>query len=196
MSLAADPDDITELLRKTAVGDRRAEQALIPLVYTQLRRLAAQHLRRERTDHSLQPTALVHEAYLRLVGGSEVDWQDRSHFFRVAAVLMRRILVDHARSRKANKRAGIRIPLEDFLLPSEEQSEFLLDLDRVLTRLEKLDSRQAQVVEMRFFAGLSEDEIASALGVSSRTIKREWKMAKAWLRAELIPSSLQPREVS
>jgi RNA polymerase sigma-70 factor, ECF subfamily len=177
--------DITQLLARMAGGDRRAEDELLPIVYTQLRALAEHFLRSERRDHTLQATALVHEAYLRLLGGGQVSWQNRAHFFAIAARTMRRILVDHARNLNAGKRRGVKVSLESALVFSEDQSGELLDLDRALDRLAEWDARQARVVELRFFAGLSEEEAAEVLGVSQRTVKRDWQMAKAWLYGQL-----------
>ena len=178
---------ITQLLEQLREGDERAESRLMQAVYPELRRIAARHLRGERPGHTLQPTALVHEVYLRLFGPSEINWEDRAHFFRLAASVMRHILVDRARNRKAEKRGGaaIRITLDEFFAASERMNDLVLQVDRALSRLSKLDPRQARIVEMRFFGGLSEEEIASVLDLSSRTIKREWAIAKAWLRAEL-----------
>lgn len=187
--MPAPPDgDITCLLHRVSAGDNSAESDLMEHVYRDLHRLAASYLRGERQGHTLQPTALVNEAYLKLVGSSVPEFQNRNHFFRLAAIVMRRILVDHARVKRAKKRGGdvVRVPFEDIVLGIlPEQFEVILDLDQALQRLNDLDSRQAQVVEMRFFGGLSEDEIASALGVSTRTVKREWTVAKAWLHAEM-----------
>ncbi|HLH42855.1 MAG TPA: sigma-70 family RNA polymerase sigma factor [Bryobacteraceae bacterium] len=179
--------EITMLLRRLSSGDRDAEEQLIRHIYRDLRRLAARYLRGERANHTLQPTALVHEAYLRLVGAGNVQWEGRSHFFRVAANIMRRILVDYARNMKAEKRGGqvVKVPLEEFLGAADQLRETIVDVDRALDRLAAIDERQAKVVEMRFFAGLSEEEIARALRLSKRTVTREWTMAKAWLRGEL-----------
>lgn len=181
------PGDITVLLHRVSAGDRDAETALIHHVYRDLRRLAAHYLRRERSDHTLQPTALVNEAYLRMVGTAQIQWQDRSHFFRVAATVMRRILVDEARSRRADKRGGdrIHIPFDEVHAGGEKFTDLVIDVDRALTNLALIDERQAQVVEMRFFGGLSEEEIACCLATSTRTVKREWAMARAWLKGEL-----------
>jgi RNA polymerase sigma-70 factor (ECF subfamily) len=177
--------DITQLLGLLTKGDRTAEARLIPLVYDELRRLAQSMIRSERPDHTLQATALVHEVYLRLAGDAKVSWHDRAHFFAVAARTMRHILVDHARGLNAAKRRGVRIPLETALVYSAEQSAELLELDEALTRLAAWDERQSRIVELRFFSGLKEDEIAAVLGISIRTVKREWSMAKAWLYGEL-----------
>ncbi len=179
--------DITALLRRVRGGEPDAKAALIRLVYPKLRQLARRQLHRESPGHTLQPTALVHEVYLRMMSGAEPEWDSRSHFFAVASGIMRRILVDHARGRAAAKRGGgaVAIELDETIIMSPQQSQLLLDVDECLRRLSELDDRQAKVVEMRFFAGLTEEEIASVLGVSTRTVKRDWVMAKAWLRAEL-----------
>jgi len=179
--------DITRLLIELKSGRREAESELFPIVYNELRRLAKNYLRQERRDHTLQATALVHEAYLRLVHQHQVDWQDRAHFFAFAATLMRRILVDHARSLNASKRAGgrQRVALESVILFSEEQSGDLLALDEALNRLTTWDARQSRIIELRFFSGLSIEETAEVLGLSVRTVKRDWSMARAWLHGEL-----------
>ena len=182
------PKNVTGLLRRWREGDGQALEELMPLVYGELRRLAARYLRLERSDHTLQPTALVHEAYLRLVGQKNVAWQNRAHFFGLAAQLMRRILVDHARRRAAVKRdaAPTRIALEPPAPGQEADREpEILALHEALTGLERLDARQAQIVELRFFGGLSVEETAEAAGVSTATVKREWRTARAWLRREL-----------
>jgi RNA polymerase sigma-70 factor, ECF subfamily len=179
-------DDLTVLLRKMQRGDSDARARLISLVYPQLKRIAANKLRAERRDHTLQPTALVHEAFLRLAAG-DVEWRDRVHFFALAAELMRHILVDAARRRRSAKRGGAvrQVELDESLLLVEERLEIILEVDQLLTRLHALDSRQAKVVEMRYFAGLTEEEIALALKISERTVKRDWNMARAWMRKEL-----------
>ena len=179
--------DITALLTQLQAGNRDAESKLVPLVYDELRRLAGRYMRRERFDHTLQPTALVHEAYLRLIGRRNVQWQNRSHFFGVAAQMMRRILVDHARTKKAEKRGGNepKIPLNESFAFTDEKSADLLALDEALTRLSQRDPRQAKVVELRFFAGMSEEETAEVLDVSTRTVKRDWTSARAWLYKEI-----------
>jgi RNA polymerase sigma-70 factor (ECF subfamily) len=178
--------DTTRLLRKVSAGDTNAEGELIEHVYQDLRRLAGAYMRRERSGHTLQPTELVGKAFLRLCRESEIEFQDRAHFFRVAAVVMRRILVDHARARKAGKRGGgVRIPLDDIFPGPAAQIDLILDVDRALAKLESLDNRLAQIVVMRFFGGLSEEEIGTTLGIHVRTIRREWKTAKTWLRGEL-----------
>lgn len=179
----SDNHEVSELLHQLRLGNRDAQQKLVPLVYAELRRLAGWYLRRERPNHTLEATALVHEAYLRLVQAGTVDWKGRSHFFALAAHLMRCILVDYARAHRAKKRGGSQenIILDDFLVFSLPRSEELLALDNALDRLGKLDQRQSQIVEMRFFGGLSEEEIAAHLGISERTVKRDWRIAKAWL---------------
>jgi RNA polymerase sigma-70 factor (ECF subfamily) len=178
--------DITPLLNEASRGDQAALAQLMPLVYGQLRRLAAHCMKGERADHTLQPTALVHEAYL-LLAKQEAEWQNRAHFFAVAAKLMRRILVDHAKARVRKKRGGnqTKVSLEEVFLFSEDKSEALLALDESLTQLTNFDPRQGCIVEMRFFGGLEEKEIAGVLGVSVKTVKRDWQAAKLWLRADL-----------
>ena len=179
--------EVTELLSALAGGSPTAAEKLIPLVYDELKRLARSYMRRERQDHTLQTTALVHEAYLKLVRQRATNWQGRSHFFGVAAQLMRRILTDHARGHLRKKRDGAHIvlPLDEGLVFSPEHSEDLLKLDEALERLSKLDVRQSKIVELRFFGGLSVEEAAELLGVSPKTVKRDWAVAKAWLHAEL-----------
>jgi len=159
----------------------------MPLVYDELRRLASSYLRQERSDHTLQPTALVHEAYLRLVDQKNVHWKDKGHFFAITAQLMRRILVDHARSHLAEKRGSgaAKVPLEDAVVMSKERPDELLTLDESLTRLGRMDPQQARIVELRIFAGLSVEDTAALLGISPATVKRDWSMAKAWLSLEI-----------
>jgi RNA polymerase sigma-70 factor (ECF subfamily) len=179
--------DVTMLLKQLSSGNQDVLAELIPLVYDELRRLAAYHLRRERSNHTLQATALVHEAYLRLVDQRHVDWKNRSHFFGVAAHLMRRILLMHARRVHAAKRGGSaqRISLDEGVVFTREHSPELVVLDELLTRLAALDPQQARIVELRFFGGLSVEETADLLGISSATVKRDWAMAKAWLAREM-----------
>ncbi len=181
------PGDITILLAELRAGDRSAESKLMPLVYYELRRLARRFMRAERPGHTLQPTALVHEAYLRLAGQREITWQNRAHFFGVAAQLMRRILVDHARARQAEKRGGHeqRVSLDEALEYTEGKAGDLVALDGALDRLAERDPRQGRVVELRFFAGLTEKEAAEVLGISVRTVKRDWHVARAWLYKEI-----------
>jgi len=189
MSPAADQPlpDVTLLLTRLKGGDRGALDRLMPLVHDELRRLARAHMRRERADHTLQATALAHEAYMRMVDLDRIDWRDRAHFFAVAAGVMRRILIDHARKRRAARRGGgaPHVPLEEGLRLAADRPDELVDLDEALERLAALDTRQARIVELRFFGGLSVEEAAVVLGVSPRTVKREWAVARAWLRAEL-----------
>ena len=182
------PGDVTLLLNELKLGNKDALARLIPLVYAELRALASRFLRAERTGHTLQPTALVHEAYLRLVEQDHADWKDRAHFLAVAAQLMRRILVDYARGRATAKRGGVavRIEIEGLELEGERlQVEEILGVDQALDRLAVLDPQQSRVVELRYFAGLTVEEAAEALGISPRTVKRDWAMAAAWLRSEL-----------
>jgi RNA polymerase sigma-70 factor, ECF subfamily len=179
--------DVTLLLRKLADGNQQAAGELIPVVYDELHRLAVRHLRRERQDHTLQPTALVHEAYIKLVAQRDADWQSRNHFFAVASNLMRRILVDYARRHLREKRGGgqTRLSLDEAPLLSPARPDTMLAIDESLTRLEKMDVRQARIVELRYFGGLTVEESAQVLGVSPTTIRREWASAKAWLYREL-----------
>ena len=180
-------EDVTALLGQLAKGNDAAASKLIPVVYKELRRLAGGYMRRERIDHTLQPTALVHEAYLKLVKQHSVDWQSREHFFGIAAQVMRRILVDHARGHLREKRGGGQRPvaMDEALVFAPEQSEELLKLDEALERLTKLDPRQGRIVELRFFGGLTVEQTADLLGISPKTVKRDWSMAKAWLHGEL-----------
>ncbi len=185
--MESQPGEVTQLLAQIHAGNKEAENRLIPLVYAELRRLASYYLRGERSDHTLQPTALVHEAYIRLTRMQEVDWQSRAHFFATAATLMRRILVDHARAQCAEKREGFReaVSLDEDLVVSNSRSTDLIALDEALERLAKLDARRSRIVELRFFGGLSEQETGNVLGISERTVKRDWRVAKAWLYNEL-----------
>jgi RNA polymerase sigma factor (TIGR02999 family) len=179
--------DVTRLLSALTRGDDGAASKLIPVVYDELRRLAGSYMRRERVDHTLQATALVHEAYLKLVEQRSVDWQSRAHFFGVAAQLMRRILIDHARGHTRQKRGGEqrKVSLDEAFVFSQQQADELLAVDDSLNRLAEIDPRQARVVELRFFGGLSVEEAAEVLGISPKTIKRDWSVAKAWLYADL-----------
>jgi len=179
--------EVTVLLSAITKGDAEAASRLVPLVYGELRRLAASYMRRERPDHTLQATALVHEAYLKLVEQRAANWQSRAHFFGVAAQLMRRILIDHARGHLRQKRGGEqhKVSLEEALVFSDQHAEEVLAVDESLNRLAKLDPRQARVVEMRFFGGLEVEEVAEVLQVSAKTVKRDWSVAKAWLYADL-----------
>jgi RNA polymerase sigma-70 factor (ECF subfamily) len=187
--LSSPEADVTALLAEVARGNQAAQEKLVPLVYEQLKGLARRYMRRERTDHTLQTTALVHEAYLKLVHQQSPNWQGRAQFFGIAAQLMRRILIDHARHHLREKRGGAQIilPLNEALAFSPEHSEDLLKLDEALDRLAKLDPRQSRIVELRFFGGLSVEETSRFLGVSPITVKRDWAVAKVWLYGELRP---------
>jgi RNA polymerase sigma-70 factor (ECF subfamily) len=178
---------VTEILARIAAGDNTAEAALLPLVYSELRRLAIAQLQAERSGHTLQATALVNEVYLRLRSSGPIHWENRVHFFRVSAKLMRHILIDYARQRKAVRRGGgIEFALlEEGMAVCDEQLSLALEIDRALQILAKNDGTLVQVIEMRFFAGLSDTEIATALGVSERTVKRYWTRARAWLHQNL-----------
>jgi RNA polymerase sigma factor (TIGR02999 family) len=180
------PGSVTRLLQSWRAGDEAALAALTPLVHRELQRIARHCMRRQRAHHSLQATALVHEAYLRLVNTQQVNWQNRAHFLAMAARLMRRILVDVARSRRSRKRGGdpLRVLLHDELVTSEK-SQDLVALDEALQALAELHERKSQVVELRFFGGLSVEETAAVLEVSPQTVMRDWKLARAWLRREL-----------
>jgi RNA polymerase sigma-70 factor (ECF subfamily) len=184
---AGQTESVTRLLIELTGGKHAAADALLPLIYDELRSLAANYLRRERPDHTLQPTALVHEAYLRLVDQSSVNWQNRAHFFGVAAQMMRRILIDHARSHRAGKRGQDfqKISLDDNIDKAAERSAELLALDDALNALAAVDEQKSRIVEMRYFGGLSFEEIAEVMGVSAVTVKRHWRMAKAWLYGQL-----------
>jgi RNA polymerase sigma factor (TIGR02999 family) len=178
---------ITQLLIRWRNGDQTALDELAPLVYIELRRLAKYYMRRERPGHSLQPTDLVHEAYLRLVDEKEIDWQNRAQFFGIAAVRMRHILVEHARSRQAAKRGGgkYRLSLSEADRIEKKHEVDLLALDEALQRLESLDQQKSRIVELRYFGGLTIEETAEALRISPATVKRDWRMARAWLRSEI-----------
>jgi RNA polymerase sigma factor (TIGR02999 family) len=180
-------EDVTQLLTAASKGDRGALDALLPVVYDDLRQRAAALMRRERGDHTLQPTALVHEAFLHLVANDRIDWQGRAHFFSVASRFMRRILVDHARARGAGKRgAGVtRVPIDQALSLSTTRDADVLMIDDVLEKLAALDPRHAEIVSMRFFGGLTVEEVAAVLGTPKRTLEEEWRLIKAWLRREL-----------
>ena len=179
--------NITHLLKEWSDGDQQALEELTPLVYGELRQQAARYLRRERPGHTLQTTALINEAYLRLIDAKDVQWQSRTHFFAIAANLMRRVLVDHARRRGAEKRGGsqVRLTLNDALSAAKETDVDLMAIDEALNRLATIDAQQARIVELRFFSGLSVEETATALGVSPKTVKRDWSVARAWLRREI-----------
>lgn len=179
--------EVTTLLVRLSSGDRSVIERLMPLVYDELHRRASHYMRGERADHTLQPTALVHETYLKLVEQREPNFKNRAHFFAVAAHLMRRILIDHARSRLRSKRGGglTTVPIEDAVGICTDTPGGLIAVDDALRRLATFDPRQEQIVEMRFFGGLHADEIAEVLGISTRTVEREWTMARAWLYTQL-----------
>jgi RNA polymerase sigma factor (TIGR02999 family) len=183
-------DGITRFLQSWQEGDDAALEKLTPIVYRELHRLAARYMHREQVDHTLQATALVNEAYVRLIDWKNVQWQNRAHFFGVAAQLMRRILVDYARTRLSDKRgAGVRVvPIDDAPPVADEKFETFLAIDQALDRLAALDARRAHIVEMRYFGGLSVEETAEVLGVSPVTVMRQWNFAKAWLLRELTGS--------
>jgi len=183
----ADPAGVTQLLADASQGDQGALDALFPLVYNELRRLADAYLRNERPNHTLQATALVHEAYLRLVDQTSINWQNRAHFFSVAAQVMRHILVDHARSHQRLKRGGSarKLSLDEAVSFFEQRDLNLVGLDEALTDLEKLDPQQSRIVELRFFGGLTIEEMAEVLKTSPATVSREWSMAKMWLHRAL-----------
>jgi|SRR5215813_14918383 len=186
--MATESHTVTEMLAEWSdSGNREALDKLMPIVYEELHRQAARYLQRERSGHTLQTTALVNEAYVRLIDQVNVRWQNRAHFFAIAAEMMRRILVDYARKRHAEKRGGdaIKVTLSEALNASSERDLDLIAVDETLTRLAELDQQQAKVVELRFFGGLSVEETAEVLGISDRTVKRDWSVAKAWIRREL-----------
>lgn len=179
--------ELTGLLQAWRGGDTAALDALLPLVYEELHRLAHRHMAGERRGHVLQTSALVSEAYVRLVDAARVDWRDRAHFFAVTARLMRQVLIQHARARQTDKRGGhaVRVALDETTLPAPERDADLVALDEALNRLAEVDPREAKVVELRFFAGLTEEEAAHVLGISDRTLRREWDHARVWLLREL-----------
>jgi RNA polymerase sigma-70 factor (ECF subfamily) len=181
------PADVTSLLNKLAAGDQEAAAQLVPLVYEELRRLAARRLRHERPDHTLQATALVHEAYVKLSAQKDAKWQNRAQFFGVASQVMRRILVDYARGQQRIRRGGKqqKVSLDDVLLVSPDRTEEVLAVHESLARLEKLDARQGRIVELRYFGGLTIEEAAEVVGMSTKTVMRELNVAKAWLYGDL-----------
>ena len=185
--MPAKTPEIELALEQYRGGQRGAFERLLALVYEDLRRLAAWQLRSERTEHTLQPTALVHEVYLKLAGQQPVDWQDKGHFFALAAQVMRHILVDHARTRRREKRGGGRASaaLDEALGLSAPTAPWLVELDEALVALAGVDDRKGRIVELRYFGGLTVEEAADVLGISPATVRREWTMAKAWLRREL-----------
>ncbi|MBX3293605.1 MAG: sigma-70 family RNA polymerase sigma factor [Acidobacteria bacterium] len=179
--------EITEILKDWSAGSENAKDRLLPFVYAELKRQARMIMSRERSDHTLQPTALVHETFIRMAERSGIDWQDRHHFYAISSRLMRQILIDHARSHAARKRGGdqIKFSLDDIQISVDERAASLLALDEALKRLAELDERQASIVEMRFFGGMTLDEIAGTLKTSQRTVSREWETARLWLYREL-----------
>ncbi len=180
-------DGVTKLLIDLSNGDREAVDLLLPVIYDELRKLATNYLRRERPDHTLQPTALVHEAYMRLIDQTRVNWQNRAHFFGVAAQIMRRLLVDHARKHNAEKRGQDfqKLSLDENIDRAVERSAELIALDDALKALSVLDEQKARMVELRYFGGLSIEETADVMGVTPTTIKRHWRLARAWLYGEM-----------
>jgi len=180
--------EVTRLLGQLRAGKQDVADQLVPLIYDELRRIASAQMRRERPDHTLQATAVVHEAYMRLAGEQEVPWQNRAHFFAIAAQTMRRVLLDYARQRHAGKRGGEgarKVDIDAELLVGDDRLEDVIALDEVLGRLSEMDPEQGRIVELRFFAGLNVEETAEVMGISARTVKREWRSAKAWLSREL-----------
>ena len=186
--MAENLQQVTVLLAKWGQGDREALDALTPLVYNELRKLAKSYLRRERAGHTLEGTALVHEAYLRLIDQREVQWRNRNHFFALAAELIRRILVDHARAKIAAKRGGnnVKLSLDESITPVDEKDLDLLALNDALDALARADAQQSRIVELRYFAGLTIEETADVLQISTATVKRDWVMAKAFLKREML----------
>jgi RNA polymerase sigma factor (TIGR02999 family) len=188
MNPGSEQKNITEMLHEWSCGKAEVMNDLLPLIYDELHRRAAAYLRRERPNHTLQATALVHEAYLKLIDQREDNWENREHFYSIAAQAMRRILVDHARTRDRQKRGGSKenLPLEEALLAAaEERSVDLIALDEAMARLAKIDPQQERIVELRYFGGMTLDEAAKALGISRATAARDWQVAKAWLHREI-----------
>jgi RNA polymerase sigma-70 factor, ECF subfamily len=191
--MESSPGEVTRLLKAMHAGDSSAADELLPLVYAELHRIAEAYMRRERPDHTLQATALINEAYLRLVG-EDIDWNSRGHFIGLAAHVMRRVLVDYARQHNAERRAGglQRVEMEDNLAISPERLDEVLFLDSALAKLKEKSPRQAQVVELKYFGGLSVEQIASTLDVAPRSVKRDWSLARMFLYRELNPGAAQP----
>ena len=191
------PREVTQLLAKLSAGNSEASSRLINLVYSELRAMAGHCMRRERPDHTLQATALVHEAYLRLAGQG-IQWQSRGHFFGIAARVMRRVLLDYAREHRAKKRGGAaaRVTLDDGLLVTEDHLENVLILDESLMKLAAVDPQQSRLVELRFFAGMTVEETSEVMGISTATVKREWSHAKAWLHREMTHREMTRREMN
>jgi RNA polymerase sigma-70 factor, ECF subfamily len=183
----ADTHDVTQLLLQVSGGDRAAVDALLPLIYQELRRLAGGYMKNERVGHTLEATGLVHEAYMKLIDQTRVEWRNRAHFFGVAAQVMRRILVDYARGHQASKRGGSaeKVELQEGLAASTGRSSELIAVDDALEELQKRDPEKSRIVELRFFAGLSIEETAEVMGMSTATVNRHWRLAKAWLYGEL-----------
>ena len=190
-----DHGQVTQLLKALRTGDPVAADKLLPMVYAELHRLAASYMRRERPDHTLQPTALINEAYVRLVR-EEVDWNSRAHFIGLAAHVMRRVLVDHARAHRADQRGGSlkRVELDEQIAVAPEKMEDLIELDEALGRLHEVSPRQARVVELRYFGGLSIEQIGAVLGIAPRSVKRDWALARIWLFQELRPNEPKTRK--
>jgi RNA polymerase sigma-70 factor (ECF subfamily) len=186
-------EDVTAILAEAAEGDDSAAARLLPKVYDELRALAQSYFQLERPDHTLQPTALVHEAFVRLIDQTRVEWKSQAHFIAIAATAMRRILADHARQHRAIKRGGDRkrVPLTKLSTPSGDSMVDLIELDDVLTKLATLDERQSRIVELRFFGGLTVAQVADVLGISKTTVESEWRMVRAWLSAELRKADLR-----
>jgi RNA polymerase sigma-70 factor (ECF subfamily) len=186
--MTSSPQNITQLLVQWGNGDKEALDKLLPIVYEELRRQAERFLRRERPNHTLQPTALIHEAYLKLINQEHMRWQNRAQFFGIAAQLMRRILVDHARGKQAAKRGGedVKLQLDEAMIGGRQKDVNLVTLDEALNRLGQLDEQQGKIVELRYFSGLSIDETSAAVSISPATVKRDWTIAKAWLRREIL----------
>ena len=185
---AENSQNITRMLKDWSDGSHEALDRLLPYVYDELHRQASRYLRRERADHTLQTTALIHEAYLKLIDQRDVQWQNRAHFFGIAAQAMRRILVDYARMRKREKRGGddVKLQLDEALnISSEQKPVDLIELDEALDRLAGFDERQARIVELRYFSGMTEEETAEVLGISAPTVRRDWNLAKAWLHSQI-----------
>lgn len=185
LSVMNKTDEVTQLLNGISSGNESSPEKLLEIVYEDLRRLASAYMKNERGDHTLQATALVHEAYMRLVDWENVTWQNRAHFFAVAAQVMRKILIDHARKSTAGKRGGQKIALDEAISYPDEKEFDILGLEEALQNLEKIDKRQAKIVELRFYGGLSIEETAHVLSVSETTVRRDWTFAKAWFQREL-----------
>jgi RNA polymerase sigma factor (TIGR02999 family) len=187
---------VSRLLLAWGRGDLQARDDLMPVVYRELQRRAGAYLRRERQDHTLQPTALVHEAFMRLVGQEHVAWQNRAHFFAIASQMMRRILVDHAREHQAAKRpgAGVKVMLDDRIGTTRPRACELIDLDQALAELTRIDPRQGQIVELRYFGGLSEQDVGEVLSISRATVTREWQTARAWLYRRMTTGPVEKNE--